>query len=84
MRITFHVSQMPNVICETNMKREFKFSKNVPLTEEKFENRNGHRQSPIKTKDRLIRVVDILQNLDLTLKLADFRLNYGAEEERTS
>ena len=31
MRITFHVSQMPNVICETNMKREFKFSKNVLL-----------------------------------------------------
>ena len=31
MRITFHVSHMPNVICETNMKREFKFSKNLPL-----------------------------------------------------
>ena len=31
MRITFHISQMPNVICETNMKREFKFSKNLPL-----------------------------------------------------
>ena len=30
MRITFHISQMTNVICETNMKREFKFSKNVP------------------------------------------------------
>ena len=30
MRITFHVSHMPNVICETNMKRESKFSKNVP------------------------------------------------------
>ena len=31
MRITFHVTQMPNVICEKNMKHEFNFSKNVPL-----------------------------------------------------
>ena len=28
MRLTFHISQMPNVICETNMKRDFIFSKN--------------------------------------------------------
>ena len=31
MRLTFHISQMPNVICETNMKRDFNFSKNDPL-----------------------------------------------------
>ena len=28
MRLTFHISQMPNVICETNMERDFIFSKN--------------------------------------------------------
>ena len=31
MRTTFHVYQMPNVICETNMKREFNFWKNALL-----------------------------------------------------
>ena len=31
MRITFHNSQMPNVICETNMMCEFNFWKNALL-----------------------------------------------------